>query len=114
MVRAQALRAQLNRPIKKPDGGPDLVNKAGELVTGKATEAVSGIPTAVTQTKADSSVRTSAIPLDVAMKMEVQDYFDPWLAAVEDSIRFLKQARLAVVSVGLLPEDRDRRDHSAR
>jgi hypothetical protein len=106
MVRSQALRARLKDPIKKADGGPDLVNKAGEFVTGKATESLSAIPSSVTQTKADSSVQMTAMPLDVAIKMEVQNYFDPWLLAAEDSIRFLKQARLTVISVpGLLSDE---------
>jgi hypothetical protein len=57
----------------------------------------------VTQTKAD--VGLAALPLDVALKMEVQDYFDPWLAAAEDSISFLKEVRLAVAVLGTLPDD---------
>lgn len=101
IARAQALHSQLNRPIDKPG----LLNKAGQFVTKKATEAVSDIPKKATQTKADSSIRASAVPLDVAMKMEVQGYFDPWLTAVEDSIRFLKQARLNVANAGQLPEE---------
>jgi hypothetical protein len=57
------------------------------------------------QTKADTTPRPSAIPLDVAMKLEVQDYFDPWLAAADDIIAFLKQTRVTFAATGDLPEN---------
>jgi len=106
MARAQALRARLDEPLTRPGGRPDIVNKAGGvLIDNAAAEAVSEAVVGVTQTTADSGVRMSALPLDVAMKMEVQDYFDPWLKAVEESMLLLGQARLNVANVGTLPDD---------
>jgi hypothetical protein len=102
IARAQAIGARIKDP--NTEGKSDIVNRAGNLVIEKATEAVTAFPNTVTQTKADSIVSMSAIPLDVAMKLNVQIFFDPWLEAVEDSIRFLKQARLTLARFGVLPK----------
>lgn len=106
MVRAQVLRARLTNLIANSDRGKDAIDEAVQPPPQRGTPpAVSAPRRAVPQNEGGSTARNSAMPIDVAMKLEVQVYFDPWLAAVENSVRFLKQARLTALSVGLLPVD---------
>lgn len=103
-IRSKEMRAHLNRPIR-PDGTPDPLYEYGARIASEAEAKARERASAVEQTRADNAARPVALPVDVAMKMEVQNYFLPWLAAAEATIHYLKQARLTLLRNGELPRD---------
>ncbi len=104
MARSAALVARLKKPEVRKDGSVDQVNKFGALAMAKPVEAIAKAVDATAQTKPDAG-NPLALPVDVAMKMEVQDYFEPWLQAAESSVGFLRWVRLVLRSTGDLPQD---------
>ncbi|MFY2763853.1 hypothetical protein [Arenimonas sp. MALMAid1274] len=101
--RAAALTKRLSTLKTNPDGTPDLVSKAGSVALAKPVESIARMMDTAAKSKPDAG-NALAVPVDVAMKMEVQDYFEPWLQAAESSIAFLRLTRQVLRSTGDLPQ----------
>lgn len=92
--------------------GNDLASKAGEKSLEKAAEAVakpigaSQLPQLPTQDGlAAVQPGISPIPIDVAMKMQVQDFFDGWLHTAELAGQTLEEFAFLARHFQLLPAD---------
>lgn len=103
-TRSKALRERLSRPVR-PDGTPDWVHSLGSTIVEETEAKARQVASAVEQSRADNAARPIALPIDIAMKMEVQDYFAPWLGAADATVHYLRQARLALLRNGELPQD---------
>jgi hypothetical protein len=104
IARAARLMARLAQPEKRADGSTDDVAKVAGALMAKPAAAIAQVVESTAQARPDAG-NPLAVPVDVAMKMEVQDYFEPWLQAAEASVGFLRLVRLVLRRTGDLPQE---------
>jgi hypothetical protein len=101
-ARAKKISARVAAPTKGifVDPLPNAGNVAKAALGKQITDAFK----IQSGTKTDPRLKSSAIPVDVAMKLEVQTYFDPWVDAAETAVAFLRSSLATFRRFGTLPD----------
>jgi hypothetical protein len=82
----------------------DPVSESGQFTKTDLAKKLTDLFKVPSGAKQDTTIRNTPVPVDVAMKMEVQNYFDPWVDSAATGVALFRNALFVLRTFGTLPD----------
>jgi hypothetical protein len=82
----------------------DPVSESGQFTKTGLAKKLTDLFKEPSGAKQDTKIRNTPIPVDVAMKVEVQNYFDPWVDSAATGVALFRNALFVLRTFGTLPD----------